>query len=200
MESGKQGLISTCSETSSEENDQTERVNEVSGAKRSYECTYCKRGFTNAQALGGHMNIHRKDRAKTKQQAVHNTAVSSHSNYHQNEEISIAGSHHFSTTTTSVPFSSQFPAWYQPAHERNYHQNMHFSPTSGYYSNYEGDHYNPFSSMASSTTTRNLNMNEELMGANLSLQIDTSDLEDHRARRSVVLDDEVDLELRLGHG
>ncbi|PKI65905.1 hypothetical protein CRG98_013725 [Punica granatum] len=31
--------------------------------KRSYECVYCKRGFTNAQALGGHMNIHRKDRA-----------------------------------------------------------------------------------------------------------------------------------------
>lgn len=30
-----------------------------------YNCTYCKRGFTTAQALGGHMNIHRKDRAKT---------------------------------------------------------------------------------------------------------------------------------------
>ncbi|KAF8364999.1 hypothetical protein HHK36_018448 [Tetracentron sinense] len=34
---------------------------------RSYECTFCKRGFSNAQALGGHMNIHRKDRAKLKQ-------------------------------------------------------------------------------------------------------------------------------------
>ncbi|XP_040381604.1 zinc finger protein STAMENLESS 1-like [Oryza brachyantha] len=37
------------------------------GARRApaaayYECTFCKRGFTNAQALGGHMNIHRKDR------------------------------------------------------------------------------------------------------------------------------------------
>lgn len=31
---------------------------------RSYECMYCKHGFTNAQALGGHMNVHRKDRAK----------------------------------------------------------------------------------------------------------------------------------------
>ncbi|XP_008778117.1 zinc finger protein 6-like [Phoenix dactylifera] len=34
---------------------------------RSYDCTFCKRGFSNAQALGGHMNIHRKDRAKLKQ-------------------------------------------------------------------------------------------------------------------------------------
>ncbi|KAJ9146702.1 hypothetical protein P3X46_028935 [Hevea brasiliensis] len=33
---------------------------------RSYECTFCKRGFSNAQALGGHMNIHRKDKARLK--------------------------------------------------------------------------------------------------------------------------------------
>lgn len=34
---------------------------------RSYECHFCKRGFTNAQALGGHMNIHRKHKAKLKE-------------------------------------------------------------------------------------------------------------------------------------
>ncbi|KAG8376938.1 hypothetical protein BUALT_Bualt09G0116100 [Buddleja alternifolia] len=33
----------------------------------SYRCTFCKRGFSNAQALGGHMNIHRKDRAKLRE-------------------------------------------------------------------------------------------------------------------------------------
>ncbi|KAG0487830.1 hypothetical protein HPP92_006641 [Vanilla planifolia] len=33
---------------------------------RSYDCSFCKRGFSNAQALGGHMNIHRRDRAKMK--------------------------------------------------------------------------------------------------------------------------------------
>ncbi|KAE8686179.1 basic helix-loop-helix family protein [Hibiscus syriacus] len=32
---------------------------------RSYECVFCRRGFTTAQALGGHMNIHRKERAKS---------------------------------------------------------------------------------------------------------------------------------------
>ncbi|XP_059669491.1 transcriptional regulator TAC1 [Cornus florida] len=34
---------------------------------KSYTCSFCKRGFSNAQALGGHMNIHRKDRAKLKE-------------------------------------------------------------------------------------------------------------------------------------
>ncbi|KAG0453306.1 hypothetical protein HPP92_025970 [Vanilla planifolia] len=34
------------------------------GTGVSYDCIFCKRGFTTAQALGGHMNIHRKDRAK----------------------------------------------------------------------------------------------------------------------------------------
>ncbi|KQK06974.1 hypothetical protein BRADI_2g31850v3 [Brachypodium distachyon] len=33
-------------------------------ARPYYECVFCKRGFTTAQALGGHMNIHRRDRAK----------------------------------------------------------------------------------------------------------------------------------------
>ncbi|KAK8928424.1 Transcriptional regulator TAC1 [Platanthera zijinensis] len=31
--------------------------------ERTYECNFCKRGFSNAQALGGHMNMHRRDRA-----------------------------------------------------------------------------------------------------------------------------------------
>ncbi|XP_074567086.1 uncharacterized protein LOC141823733 [Curcuma longa] len=33
---------------------------------RSFDCIFCKRGFSNAQALGGHMNLHRKDKAKAK--------------------------------------------------------------------------------------------------------------------------------------
>ncbi|XP_039173824.1 transcriptional regulator SUPERMAN-like [Eucalyptus grandis] len=34
---------------------------------KSYTCAFCKRGFSNAQALGGHMNIHRRDRAKLRE-------------------------------------------------------------------------------------------------------------------------------------
>ncbi|KAE8696564.1 putative C2H2 and C2HC zinc fingers superfamily protein [Hibiscus syriacus] len=34
---------------------------------RSYSCSFCGREFTSAQALGGHMNVHRRDRARLKQ-------------------------------------------------------------------------------------------------------------------------------------
>lgn len=37
------------------------------GEVRLYKCTFCERGFSNAQALGGHMNIHRRDRARLKE-------------------------------------------------------------------------------------------------------------------------------------
>ncbi|GMH19963.1 hypothetical protein Nepgr_021804 [Nepenthes gracilis] len=36
--------------------------NDKEGTGRSFDCNFCKRGFTNAQALGGHMNIHRRDK------------------------------------------------------------------------------------------------------------------------------------------
>ncbi|KAG5106478.1 hypothetical protein JHK82_043448 [Glycine max] len=29
---------------------------------RSYSCSFCRREFRSAQALGGHMNVHRRDR------------------------------------------------------------------------------------------------------------------------------------------
>ncbi|MED6217255.1 hypothetical protein PIB30_016068 [Stylosanthes scabra] len=50
---------------------------------RSYECNFCKRGFSNAQALGGHMNLHRKDKAKIKEQQQQQQYSSSSSTSNQ---------------------------------------------------------------------------------------------------------------------
>ncbi|KAM3207848.1 hypothetical protein ACQJBY_062868 [Aegilops geniculata] len=33
-------------------------------AREYHECSFCNRGFTNAQALGGHMNVHRDERRR----------------------------------------------------------------------------------------------------------------------------------------
>ncbi|MED6196627.1 hypothetical protein PIB30_049271 [Stylosanthes scabra] len=42
---------------------------------RSYTCTFCNRHFTSAQALGGHMNVHRRDRARLKQSTLNLKSV-----------------------------------------------------------------------------------------------------------------------------
>ncbi|XP_020591504.1 probable transcriptional regulator RABBIT EARS [Phalaenopsis equestris] len=38
---------------------------------RSYTCSFCRREFRSAQALGGHMNVHRRDRARLKEASTH---------------------------------------------------------------------------------------------------------------------------------
>nr|BAB58897.1 lateral shoot inducing factor [Petunia x hybrida]BAD07404.1 C2H2-type zinc finger protein [Petunia x hybrida] len=78
---------------------------------KSYECNFCKRGFSNAQALGGHMNIHRKDKAKLKKQKQHQrqqkpTSVSKETNMAHN--ILLADD---SNIPTTIPF---FPSLTSP--------------------------------------------------------------------------------------
>ncbi|KAL1828996.1 hypothetical protein ACET3Z_007408 [Daucus carota] len=43
--------------------------------QRNYNCTFCKKEFRSAQALGGHMNVHRRDRAR--QLTQHSSSSSS---------------------------------------------------------------------------------------------------------------------------
>ncbi|THG19284.1 hypothetical protein TEA_028483 [Camellia sinensis var. sinensis] len=56
-----------------EEEDQPEEENNDVGMGRSYDCIFCRRGFNTAQALGGHMNIHRKDKAKNNRSTMINS-------------------------------------------------------------------------------------------------------------------------------
>ncbi|XP_073113102.1 uncharacterized protein [Elaeis guineensis] len=85
---------------------------------RSYDCTFCKRGFSNAQALGGHMNIHRKDRAKLKQ-------PSPSLNHFSNDKVPSYPPPLHSSTTQTPPgsddgrFISQWP-WTAPS-DRHHH-------------------------------------------------------------------------------
>ncbi|KAI3989864.1 hypothetical protein MKX01_040834 [Papaver californicum] len=50
---------------------------------RSYSCNFCSREFRSAQALGGHMNVHRRDRARLKQ----SSPTSPHQHHHQNNTM-----------------------------------------------------------------------------------------------------------------
>ncbi|KAK9059010.1 hypothetical protein SSX86_021629 [Deinandra increscens subsp. villosa] len=44
-----------------------ESFGEFSWPPKSYTCNFCKREFRSAQALGGHMNVHRREKAKLRQ-------------------------------------------------------------------------------------------------------------------------------------
>ncbi|EYU46480.1 hypothetical protein ABFS82_04G038900 [Erythranthe guttata] len=65
-----QGIITTTTTT----NDQNQSCFEkdlmyggLSWPQRNYRCSFCKKEFKSAQALGGHMNVHRRDRARLRQ-------------------------------------------------------------------------------------------------------------------------------------
>ncbi|XP_076942863.1 uncharacterized protein LOC143612879 [Bidens hawaiensis] len=79
--------------------------------ERTYECTYCKHGFTNAQALGGHMNVHRRERAKKRLDSTNNTSstrlsepwlITSCSHDHKQERIT----REFMLTSSQVLYDS----------------------------------------------------------------------------------------------
>ncbi|GAB2282287.1 hypothetical protein Dimus_016836 [Dionaea muscipula] len=44
---------------------------------RHYTCSFCGKEFRSAQALGGHMNIHRRDRARLRDQSLSSSSSSS---------------------------------------------------------------------------------------------------------------------------
>ncbi|KAL5549845.1 hypothetical protein UlMin_000021 [Ulmus minor] len=60
---------------------------------RSYSCSFCRREFRSAQALGGHMNVHRRDRARLKQSPdLHHREIPNHDhfqNHHNNNPLQI---------------------------------------------------------------------------------------------------------------
>jgi len=168
-------------ENLSDENDEEEAQDDSGGTKRSYECTFCKRGFTNAQALGGHMNIHRKDRARAKQFTLE--ASPSINKFNTDESIVFP----FASQTLNQPARSNYSILES---QRNCDRHFHPPPPASafYY-----DFYDPRS--------RSLSFNQELRGANLSLQIGPSHHvgDDIHQVRGNQKDSEVDLELRLGH-
>ncbi|KAK7344029.1 hypothetical protein VNO77_13232 [Canavalia gladiata] len=157
---------------------QEEELHDTAGTRRSYECTFCKRGFTNAQALGGHMNIHRKDRAKAKQVAPDSSSLPI--NKFNNDD------------SMPFPFASEIPDYQHTRpysileSQRNYQVYFHPPPTAHAF---QYDFHDP----------RSRPLNQDLWGANLSLQIGPSHADDiHQVRRGNHKDGEVDLELRLG--
>ncbi|XWS36399.1 hypothetical protein CRYUN_Cryun20dG0082300 [Craigia yunnanensis] len=174
------------SKSSSEETDRSEQSNDDMGTGRSYECVFCKRGFTTAQALGGHMNIHRKDRAKSRPSSVpidsgkvvdeNYTSLRSYSY----PPIQSYQPHYSIAPEVHVSYQAFFPVsgWgFRPPH--THHGDELFVDNS--------QHLNPFG--------------EEDWSRNHSLRMGLSHVDDHENKKTdgSSQEDELDLELRLGH-
>ncbi|KAA8550779.1 hypothetical protein F0562_002463 [Nyssa sinensis] len=180
MESGHREEDSSVN--SSEEVDQPEQENNDAGAGRSYDCMFCKRGFTTAQALGGHMNIHRKDRAKNRPSSIN-------SNKHEEN---------YQSLVFSQPISSHQPPYYSAAHEPQMNYRTYFpAATSGTRPSNPYKHEN----LRDDQTPHHLNPFGDDWRTNLSLQFDSSHAEDLEKKKQGESDEEqeLDLELRLGH-
>lgn len=168
------------SKSSSEENERSEQ-NDQMGAGRSYECEYCKRGFTTAQALGGHMNIHRKDRAMKRPSSVPSVSSrpdESYANLKPYLPIQSYSQHHSThSEVLHVNYQGSFPSStdLRPPHKQ---------------------HSDEFSVQYPWRPNRF----EEDEKRTQSMQVGPAHAhEDGEKRDSGRKEDQVDLELRLGH-
>ncbi|OAY61563.1 transcriptional regulator SUPERMAN [Manihot esculenta] len=168
------------------ETDRSEQANDDdAGTGRSYECVFCKRGFNTAQALGGHMNIHRKDRAKPRPSSVPSISSRVDDDYY----ASLRG----------YPPIQSYPPHYSTAHHHphnevliNYQTFFPSASTWGFRSPHGDDLY--------AHTPQLLNSFEEDWRRNLNLQIAPSHVDDNKGKTEDCSEsDELDLELRLGH-
>uniref|UniRef100_A0A803PND6 C2H2-type domain-containing protein n=1 Tax=Cannabis sativa TaxID=3483 RepID=A0A803PND6_CANSA len=70
---------------------------------RSYTCAFCRREFRSAQALGGHMNVHRRDRARLHQVLPPSNSITNHHHQHHPGGGGVSGA---AATGTVVAASS----------------------------------------------------------------------------------------------
>ncbi|WOL09889.1 transcriptional regulator TAC1-like [Canna indica] len=149
--------------------------NAAGGTRRPYyECTFCKRGFSNAQALGGHMNIHRKDRARDRRPSLAPPLIQ------ERVEESYSSCYYLPATESFRGY-----AMYSPA------------PGSASSSAYSGDQEN--ATMGTGGGSRTQYDVSLFAGEELRLSLSTIEFGGRERRRQEVEEGELDLELRLGH-
>lgn len=72
----------------------------------SYSCSFCRREFRSAQALGGHMNVHRRDRARLNQSPNNNN----NPNFTTTLSSSSSPSHHHLSTSPNYHLPNPNPS------------------------------------------------------------------------------------------
>ena len=180
MSSQKHGSSDTSSDEKASPSLSPDRSKD--GVGRSYECTFCKRGFTNAQALGGHMNIHRKDKAKVKAKDQ-NTFTTTSTKPKKDNSIFSSKSFKFLPDEDAQFFGASY----------GFQMGDQFIPSNPNFPwNFASPQFKDFAT------------HSEHAKVNLNLGIGTSEMVDNNIVSEMVgpeewFEKEVDLELRLGH-
>ncbi|CAI9781247.1 unnamed protein product [Fraxinus pennsylvanica] len=164
---------------SSEEVEQSEQDKNDLGVGRLYECVFCKRGFNTAQALGGHMNIHRKDRARNKPTPTNSNRQEENytvPKFHQQilssyQPVQYTASHH---DQASLNYRTYFPA--STSSTRPLYQQDSHDDRDQQQANQFGDDWR----------------------MNLSLEFVPTVMENLEKKQVISQEEELDLELRLG--
>ncbi|RZR71590.1 hypothetical protein BHM03_00005962 [Ensete ventricosum] len=177
---------------------------------RSYSCSFCRREFRSAQALGGHMNVHRRDRARLKQlYAGYGGEAMEEDEQHPNPStVTSAGRHQPQVNPGSaavLPSTPSHRVVYAPSTHEHWSETNFFSPS--FSSSITGD--NLKESLFSKTrsllivydekTNRNKRRRTDPLPA---FFVRSSSCDQQQEVQTEVLnhsfDEELDLELRLG--
>ncbi|KAL3518143.1 hypothetical protein ACH5RR_020732 [Cinchona calisaya] len=191
-------LIPSCQQGQAETGGATAANSEEQAPKTSpppsrvYECSFCKKGFSNAQALGGHMNIHRKDKAKLKQA----TSSSNHQRLNRDAQGIVPKNNNNNnpltpsrTSQVLLIKSSNLPKWQLPAISTSFSSDHH-----------QEDSQQPqaaeLKQLPLFVETANTNIQEEAINsAGISWQEEFISGQEY----SFGAAHQLDLELRLGH-
>ncbi|KAK6929820.1 hypothetical protein RJ641_003914 [Dillenia turbinata] len=106
---------------------------------RSYTCSFCKREFRSAQALGGHMNVHRRDRARLRQSPPRdgqypllNLNLNASPNPNPNPNPNTTFSSPSSSSTRLPPFAYALPTLVSPSElKKRATEGNHVEPSRG---------------------------------------------------------------------
>ncbi|KAK7272588.1 hypothetical protein RJT34_29284 [Clitoria ternatea] len=85
---------------------------------RSYTCSFCRKEFKSAQALGGHMNVHRRDRARLRQSPPPNDHQAQPPMLNLNLDPTINSNHSSSSSSSNAtlikPITCTLPLFVSP--------------------------------------------------------------------------------------
>ncbi|KGN60398.1 transcriptional regulator SUPERMAN [Cucumis sativus] len=163
---------------------------------RSYTCTYCRREFRSAQALGGHMNVHRRDRAR-----LHHQAPSSSSNPMKPSSTSSSNSNSFIIPTPDFNGGGSLCLLYQFPNPNSINGGINTSSSTlnAYIhspsSLFSMPHHSFNTYPSSTSVSQAFPMNDD-NHRRLETSTYSASMENNNGSQDEVLD----LELRLGHG